>query len=160
MKNVLAFIGWLALPLAAGVVGALSTNPGDWYNNLTKPEWTPPKFLFGPVWTTLYVMMGIAAFLVWKRRNERPVGLALTLFVVQLVINAVWSPLFFGIHRPDYALIDIAILWVLVVATLIAFFRVRTISGVMLIPYLIWVSYATALNFSIWQNNPAGLIIL
>ena len=142
---------WIGLPLLAGVVGS-QFQPGEWYAGLEKPSWNPPSWVFGPVWTTLYVLMGVASWLVWDRHRGAAQA-ALTLFVVQLIANALWSWLFFGIQSPFLAFIDIVVLWLLIVATTIAFWRLRPIAGALLLPYLAWVTFATALNFAIWRLN-------
>ena len=139
----------------AAAVGGLFTARAvaDWYPTLAKPSWTPPSWVFGPVWTVLYGMMALAAWLVWLRRGRRPWGAAVVVFVVQLVLNAAWSPLFFGLHRPGIAFVDIAALWAALAVTVWLFFRVRWAAGVLLAPYLLWVSFAGALNFAIWRLN-------
>lgn len=130
-------------------VGAMSM----WFQELGKPAWNPPSFVFGPVWTVLYLLMGIAAYLVWQRRREIGVRTALTIYGAQLVLNAVWSPLFFTVQRPDLAFVDIVALLVLIMLTIVAFYRVRRAAALLLVPYLAWVSFATALNYSIWRLN-------
>jgi benzodiazapine receptor len=142
---------WIALPLLAGAIGS-QFMPGPWYDALEKPSWNPPSWVFGPVWTTLYVLMGVAAWLVWDRHRGAARG-ALALFVVQLAVNAAWSWLFFGLESPGLALIDIIVMWVLIVATIVAFRRLHTLAAMLLLPYLAWVSFATALNFAIWRLN-------
>jgi tryptophan-rich sensory protein len=113
--------------------------------------------VFGPVWAVLYVAIGIAAWLVWRTDGFRSARGALTLFLAQLTLNALWSWLFFGWHRGPLAFADILLLWVLIIATLIAFWRVRTLAGWLLVPYLLWVSFASALNYAVWQLNPQSL---
>jgi tryptophan-rich sensory protein len=136
-------------------VGWRVTSPAipDWYVGLAKPWWTPPNWLFGPVWTALYLMMGVAACLVWGRRAEQAVGLPLTLFGAQLASNLLWSVLFFWARAPWLGLADIGLLWALIAATAVAFFRVRRAAGLLLLPYLGWVSYAAALNAAIVALN-------
>ena len=143
---------WLALTFGAAWLGA-RFRPGAWYRHLAKPTWNPPNSIFAPVWTVLYLLMAIAAWLVWKRAGVADALLPLTLFLVQLLLNAAWSWLFFGLHRPDAALIDIVVLWVLILATLLAFWSREPLAGVLLLPYLAWVSFATALNWAIWRMN-------
>jgi len=138
--------------LAVGFVGS-QFSPGPWYAQLTKPSWTPPSSVFGPVWTVLYILMGLAAWLVWRKAGLAEARAAFVCFGIQLVLNALWSPLFFGMHRPGLALVDIALLWLVIVVTLVLFWHVRAWAGVLLVPYLVWVSYATALNFSLWRLN-------
>ena len=119
-----------------------------------RPEWAPPPQWFGPVWTLLYALIGIAAWLVWRVGGFRAAASALALFLVQLAVNALWSWLFFGWHLGALAFADIVLLWLLILATLIAFWRIRPLAGVLLVPYLLWVSFATALNYATWRLNP------
>lgn len=144
---------WLIVSYAAAVVGSQFT-PGEWYDRLAKPEWTPPSWLFGPVWTILYAMMGVAAWLVWREAGLAGAKVALGLFIAQLILNGAWSWLFFGLHRPDLALAEILVLWLLILATTGAFWRVRALAGILLLPYLAWVTFAAGLNFEIWRLNP------
>ena len=147
--------GWIAISLAAGAIGGLaSVRASSFYAQLNRPEWSPPSWLFGPVWTVLYVLMGIAAWLVWRERGWAGARGALTLFLVQLAANALWTWLFFAWREGGLALAEIILLAVLIVATMIAFARVRTVAAILLAPYLIWVLYAMALTFAIWRANP------
>jgi benzodiazapine receptor len=151
---------WLGITFVAAAIGALaSRNADSFYGELVQPEWAPPASLFGPVWSVLYLLMGIAAWLVWRERRflQADVTLALGFFVAQLVLNSLWSWLFFAWHDGALAFADIGVLWVLIVVTLVLFWRVRRLAGVLLLPYLIWVSFAAALNFSTWRMNP-GLL--
>ena len=152
MNKWLGLALWLLITFAAAAIGSLF-EPGAWYAGLAKPTWTPPSSIFGPVWSILYVMMGVAAWLVWKERGLAGARLALGLYVAQLAANAAWSWLFFGLHRPGYAFLDIVLLWLLVAATLVAFWRIRRAAGWMLAPYLLWISFAAALNLAIRQLN-------
>ena len=157
-KQILGFVAWLAVSFVAAAVGsAASIRAGPFYAQLGRPEWAPPPEVFGPVWTVLYALMGIAAWLVWRVGGFRAARTALTLFLVQLAVNALWSWLFFGWQLGSAAFADIVLLWVLIIATLVAFWRVRPLAGVLLIPYLLWVSFASALNYSVWQLNPQVL---
>jgi len=146
-------LGWLALSFSAAALGSLFL-PGEWYARLQKPSWNPPNWIFGPVWTALYVMMAVAAWLVWKRGGVAAQRLPLTLFLVQLLFNALWSPLFFGLKNPGLALFNIGLLWLALLATIVAFGKARLIAGVLLVPYLAWVTFASVLNFALWQLNP------
>ncbi|MDG6256400.1 MAG: tryptophan-rich sensory protein [Methanomicrobiaceae archaeon] len=140
----------------AGILGAIftQTGPDSWYAQLVKPEINPPSFVFAPVWTTLYVLMGIALYLVWMEGTDRPgVRSAMAIFGVQLVLNFLWSFLFFGLESPLLGLIDIVILWVAIVATIAAFMKVNRTAAFLLIPYLLWVSFATFLNYRILVLN-------
>jgi tryptophan-rich sensory protein len=128
-------------------------SPDGWYEALNKPSWTPPPWVFGPIWTILYFAMGIAAWLVfvsggWSRHSS-----ALLLFITQLIFNGVWSLIFFGAHKIGLAFIEIVILWFLVIVTLVLFWRAQKWAGILLIPYLAWLTIAAALNFSIWRLN-------
>lgn len=144
--------GFLLLTFAAAAIGS-QFMPGEWYARLAKPSWTPPSWLFGPVWTLLYVLMAVAAWLVWKDRGFAGARVALVLYSVQLAFNAAWSWLFFGLQRPGLAFAEILVLWIAILATLIAFWRHRALAGALLVPYLAWVSFATALNLAIWRLN-------
>jgi translocator protein len=154
MKRWAALGAWVLLPLLmGGAVGGLF-QPGAWYDALAKPAWNPPSWVFGPVWTLLYVLMGLAAWLVWDRYGWRgPARTALTLFVVQLAFNGAWSAIFFGLQSPGLAFAEIVVLWSLIVATLLLFWRLRPVAGLLLVPYLLWVSFAAVLNFTIWRLN-------
>jgi len=157
-KQILGLVGWLALSFAASAVGAVaSIQAKSFYGQLVQPDWAPPPFVFGPVWTMLYALMGIAAWLVWRCGGFRNNQQALTLFLVQLALNALWSWLFFAWHRGAFAFTDIVVLWLFIAATLVSFWRVRPLAGALLIPYLLWVSFAALLNYSVWQLNPQVL---
>ena len=154
-KQIIGFVAWLAVSFIAAAIGATaSIQAGSFYMQLVRPEWAPPPGLFGPVWTTLYALMGIAAWLIWRVGGFHAARTALTLFLVQLAVNALWSWLFFGWHLGALAIADIVLLWVLIVATLVAFWRIKPLAGALLIPYLLWVSFASMLNYSVWQLNP------
>jgi tryptophan-rich sensory protein len=158
LRQTLGLIGWFIVSFAASAVGAVaSIQAKSFYSQLAQPEWAPPAFLFGPVWTALYAMMAIAAWLVWRSGGFRSNRIALSLFLVQLALNALWSWLFFAWQRGALAFVDIVLLWILIVATLVSFWRVRPLAGALLIPYLLWVSFASALNYSLWQLNPQFL---
>jgi len=140
----------------AGSIGTLSTisELTTWYAALTKPDWTPPNWAFGPIWSTLYVLMGIALFLVWRKGLERKdVKFAIIIFVVQLVLNVLWSVVFFGMHSIFSGFILILILWIAIFANIIAFYVISKPAGLILIPYLIWVSIASYLNYSVYLLN-------
>ncbi|HEX8177527.1 MAG TPA: TspO/MBR family protein [Pyrinomonadaceae bacterium] len=152
---------WLALGVSIAIcfsaagIGSLFTDPeiGGWYARIAKPSWTPPNWVFGPVWSVLYLMMAVAAWLVWKEKGFASAAAPLALFGVQLVFNALWSILFFGMHRIGMALLDIVLLWSAILATVLSFWRVSPAAGALMIPYLLWVTYASALNYSIWRLN-------
>ena len=153
---VIKFIVCLALTFSAAFLGALSTRSAisDWYANLNKPFFTPPDWLFGPVWTLLYLLMALSAFLVWQKGLETPiVRIALALYLLQLILNGLWTPLFFGLKMPLVAFIEIILLWIAIVFTIVASARVSMAAALLLLPYIIWTSFAAALNFSIWLLN-------
>jgi benzodiazapine receptor len=154
-RSLIALLISIAVCLGAGALGSVATTPAipGWYAALAKPTWTPPNVVFGPVWTALYVMMAVAAWLVWRRAGQAPVALPLALFGLQLVANVAWSWLFFGARMPGLAFVEIVVLWCLILAATIACWRVSPWAGVLLLPYLAWVSYACALNFAIWRMN-------
>lgn len=143
--------------LGVGGLGAIATTPeiDTWYRTLDKPSWNPPDFVFGPVWTTLYVLMAIAAWLVWKPAGFRAAAVPLSLFAFQLGLNLLWSWIFFGMHRPGYAFAEIVVLWFAIAATTFTFLRHSKPAAWLMSPYLAWVTFATALNFAIWQLNAA-----
>lgn len=148
-------LGWLALCFVAAAIGGLaSANAGNFYNQLIQPAWAPPGWLFGPVWTVLYALMGVAAWLVWKAQGWQKARMALSFFVVQLAANALWTWLFFVWHVGAVAFAEIVLLWVLIAYTAWAFWRVSRLAGALLLPYLVWVSFATALCFAMWRGNP------
>jgi tryptophan-rich sensory protein len=155
----LAMLGaFLLATFAAAAAGAFA-GPGDWYAQLRKPPGNPPGWVFGPVWTTLYTLMAVAAWLVWRERSRGAASAAgavrgaLVLFFVQLALNAAWSPLFFAAQRPGWAFVDLCAMWVAILATIVAFRRVRPLASVLMLPYLAWVTFAGYLNFMIWRLN-------
>ena len=157
-RQVMGLIGWFVLSFAASAVGAVaSIEAKAFYGQLAQPAWAPPAWLFGPVWTVLYALMAIAAWLVWRSGGFRTNRVAISIFLVQLALNALWSWIFFTWHRGALALADIVLLWVLIVATLVFFWRARPLAGALLIPYLLWVGFASVLNYSLWQLNPQFL---
>ncbi len=155
MKITQQIIGLIVCLIASFIPGWFGAQfaPGEWYTTIAKPAWTPPGYIFGPVWTLLYIMMGVAAWLVWRQAGFSAARTALIVFIIQLILNGLWSLLFFGWHRPGLAFIDIIALWLMIVVTIFAFWRHSTTAGVLLIPYFVWVSFASALNFSIWHLN-------
>jgi benzodiazapine receptor len=150
----LGLAGFIVACFVTATAGA-AFRPGAWYERLAKPSWRPPNRLFAPVWTVLYVMIGVAGWLVWREAGFGGAQLAFTFYAAQLLLNAAWTPLFFGLHRPDLALVDIALLWLSIAATILSFAAIHTGAALLLVPYLAWVSFATALNFAIWRMNPA-----
>ena len=157
-KHGLGLVLWLAVTFAAAGAGAVaSANAAGFYQSLSRPGWAPPAWLFGPVWTGLYLMIGIAAWLVWRERGFAGARIALGLFLAQLLANALWTWLFFAWRQGALAFGEILVLWVLILATIVGFWRVRRLAGALLLPYLAWVSFAAALTYSVWQRNPSVL---
>ena len=154
-KQLLGLLAWLGASFIAAAFGSTaSIQAASFYGDIVRPEWAPPAWVFGPVWTVLYLLMGIAAWLVWRVGGFRSARLALSLFLGQLVANALWSWLFFAWQLGAWAFADIVVLWILIVATILTFWRVRPLAGALLVPYLLWVSFAAFLNYTIWQLNP------
>lgn len=151
-RLLLALAGWVMLCFAAAAMGGMFM-PGEWYASLKKPSWNPPGWVFGPVWTALYAMMAVAAWLVWRRGGFAGQRRALTFFLVQLALNAAWTPLFFGLHWPGVAFGEIVLLWLAIAATIASFRPVSPIAAGLLVPYLAWVSFASVLNFALWRLN-------
>jgi len=154
-QQILGLIFLLAICLGVGVLGAIATTPeiDGWYRTLQKPSWNPPDWIFGPVWSTLYVLMAVAAWLVWRRGGFKAAKLPLVLFGLQLVLNTAWSWIFFHFHQPGWAFVELIGLWVTVAAVTVAFFRVNKTAGFLLIPYLAWITFAGVLNLTIWRMN-------
>ncbi len=156
INNFAKLIIALIVPQLFAVVGSLFTNASlvGWYDLLEKPSFNPPNWLFGPVWTLLFLLMGIAAFLVWKNGlQKKEVRFALVLFIFQLSLNLFWSFIFFGLKNPGIAFTEIISLWFAILATILAFYQVNKVAGYLLIPYILWVSFAAFLNYNIWHLN-------
>lgn len=155
MKNLLALGVALLVCFAVAGLGGWWTMGGlrEWYPTLVKPSWNPPNWVFGPVWTALYAMMAVASWMIWKRRDHPGALMALGVFGVQLFLNLAWSGLFFGLRNPGWAFADILALWVAIATVIVLAWPVDRAASLLLIPYLGWVTFATALNFSIWQIN-------
>ena len=156
MKNWKKLLISLALPQVAAAIAAYVTitGSGSWYEDLQKPEWNPPSWLFGPVWTLLYILMGIAFYLVWKGEGSSPQKrLAMTLWGVQLLLNFCWSIIFFKLQETGWATVEIALLWLALLATIFAFARLSRLAAWLLVPYISWVSFAAYLCYTIWQLN-------
>mgnify|MGYP002152814563 CR=1 FL=1 len=156
MKEVAKLFVSVGASFLAGAVGSIFTAPAitGWYEMLEKPALNPPSWVFGPAWTTLYLLMGIAAFLVWRRGfGRRDVKIALLAFAVQLVLNAIWSILFFGLRSPGWALAEIIVLWAAIITTTILFRRVSRPAAYLMLPYILWVAFAAYLNWAIWTLN-------
>lgn len=148
----IVLVGWVLLTFCAPLAGAGSM-PGDWYQSLRKPEWNPPSWVFGPVWTLLYLMMAVAAWLVWRKGGWQCRSRELGAYLMQLALNAAWTPLFFGLRRPGLALVEIVCLLVAVIWTACLFRRVSAAAGALMVPYGLWVSFATVLNATLWWMN-------
>ncbi|MEW6617341.1 MAG: TspO/MBR family protein [Patescibacteria group bacterium] len=156
LSKQIKFIVSLVLPLAAGFIGSFFTTPAinSWYATLIRPSFSPPNWIFGPVWTLLYILMGVSLFIVWKSDSDKnKKRVAMVVFFGHLVLNTLWSIIFFGLNNPFFAFIEIIILWLSILVTAFLFFRIKKIAGILFIPYLLWVSFASVLNFSIWQLN-------
>lgn len=155
LADVPVLLGFLAACFASAGLGLLFTGSvrSEWFEHLAKPWFYPPSWIFSPVWTVLYAMMAVAAFLVWRRRGAAKVMLPLVLFFVQLVLNACWTPVFFGLHNIPLSVWIIIPLLVLIALTMLAFFRVSIVAGILFVPYLAWVTFATVLNVAIWRMN-------
>lgn len=156
LRQTLWLVFWIGLCFLAAFIGAMftDTGAGSWYDQLEKPSWNPPSSVFSPVWTTLYTLMGIAAWLVWRETDKFPhAKKALGLFIFQLALNTLWSVIFFGMQRLDFAFIEISVLWIAIAATMAVFSRYNYTATLLLAPYIAWVTFAGVLNFAIWWLN-------
>ncbi len=152
IKSTVKLIIAISIPLIAGFIGSYFTMPAisNWYADLIKPTLNPPNWIFAPVWTTLYILMGISFFLIWQKgKNYLP----LSVFGIQVLLNTTWSILFFGVQRLDFAFLNIVLLWFMIILTMILFFRISKVAMYLLIPYVLWVSFAGYLNLTIWILN-------
>ncbi|MCW5658485.1 MAG: tryptophan-rich sensory protein [Burkholderiaceae bacterium] len=157
-SQAIGLLVWLLVVFAGAAVGAFaSASASEFYRDLVRPSWAPPGWLFGPVWTVLYALMGVAAWLVWRARGFGGARRALLVFVVQLAANALWTWLFFAWRQGGLAFAEILLLLALILATIVLFWRVSRLAAVLLLPYLLWVSFASALTLSVWRLNP-GLL--
>ena len=154
MKNWKILIVAILICQFAGILGSVFTTPSipTWYASINKPDFTPPSWLFAPAWITLYTLMGISIYLVWEKGFKKN-KIAVYVFSTQLILNSIWSILFFGLQNPFFAFIEIIILWIAILATIVLFYRIRRSAGLILIPYIAWVSFASLLNYSIWILN-------
>lgn len=154
-RQVAGLLGWVMLCFGAAILGGLATSAGDgtWYDSLRKPAWTPPDWVFAPVWSLIYLTMAVSAWMVWRREGLWRAALPLGLFVVQLGLNVAWSGLFFGLENPGAAMLDLAVLWCAILATALAFWYRSPLAAWLLMPYLAWVSFAGSLNFVLWRWN-------
>ena len=156
LLSILVLIGFVAVCFLAAATGSFF-KPGKWYESLRKPSWRPPNWLFAPVWTALYLMIALAGWLVWRFAGFGGATTALTLYTVQILLNAAWTPVFFGRHRPDLGFAVIAALWLSIAATIVAFAHISAVAAWLMVPYFVWVAFASCLNFAIWRLNGAGL---
>jgi translocator protein len=156
-RSLLGMAGWIVLSQAAGLVGMLLSGRRvpEYYQSLHKPTWSPPGWIFGPVWGILFTMMGIAAWRVWEHHNQPGAFVALGLFAVQLILNSAWSGIFFGLRKPRAAVYELGALWVAIAATTLWFWRIEPLGGLLLLPYLGWTAFAGLLNARIVQMNPS-----
>ena len=152
-QEYLVLLGFIAACVAAASSGGLF-RPGAWYESLAKPSWRPPNWLFGPVWAVLYAMIAVSGWLVWRAAEPGAAALPLTIYAVQLVLNALWSAIFFGLRRLGLALFEMALLWVAILATIVTFYPIHAGAAYLLVPYLVWVSFAFVLNHVMWRLNP------
>ena len=150
-----SILSLLVFVLACGAAATpgIVFRPGDWYQRLDKPSWRPPDRLFGPVWAVLYLTIAVSGWLIWERAEFAGATLALSIFAVQLILNGLWSWIFFGLRRPGLAFAEIVCLWLSILATIAAFYPVDAMAAAILIPYAAWVTFAVALNFRVWRLN-------
>lgn len=157
-KQGIGFFVWILIVFTAAAAGSLaSAQAGDFYAQLNLPAWAPPAGVFGPVWSVLYLLIAISGWIAWRENGLSGARTAFTLFFSQLLLNALWTWLFFAWRMGAVAFVEILILWVLIIATTVSFWRIKPLAGMLLLPYLGWVSFAAALTFSVWQRNPAYL---
>jgi benzodiazapine receptor len=149
---------WIMICFSAAAIGGFATTSsvGGWYAEINKPSWNPPDWIFGPVWSALYLMMAIAAWLVWKSSTLESTRVALGWFVFHLLLNVFWSVLFFGLQQPGWAFVEIIALWISIMVAIVLFYRHSKIAAGLLVPYLCWVTFASVLNYTIWSINPVG----
>jgi tryptophan-rich sensory protein len=157
MRSILVFVAFLLAVFLVAAIGGIATASGvrDWYPSLNKSAWNPPAWIFGPVWTVLYLSIAVAGFLAWRAAGFRGAKWVMVVFTLQLMLNAAWSWIFFGLRQPGWAFVEITLLWLAIVVTAIALFRVSRVGGTLFLPYLLWVTFAAALNFAIWRLNVA-----
>jgi benzodiazapine receptor len=156
VSDIVSLVVAVVIPLVVGGLGGVATASAipTWYRDLNQPSWNPPNWVFGPVWTLLYILMGVAAWLVWRLGWDNPqVRVALAIFGVQLLLNLFWSLIFFGLRSPGWAVLEIIILWGFILATTVQFYRLESVAGLLLVPYQLWVTFAALLNATVWQLN-------
>jgi benzodiazapine receptor len=154
--SIIVFVGFVGICFLAATTGAMF-RPGDWYEHLRKPAWRPPNWVFPPAWTLLYLTIAVSGWLVWRTSGFAGATFPFAIYLVQLILNASWSPIFFGMRRPDLAFIEVVMLWLSIIATIAAFHRVNVVAAWLLLPYLAWVTFAAALNLTIWRLNRGPL---
>jgi translocator protein len=154
--SIIVFVGFVGICFLAATTGAMF-RPGDWYELLRKPAWRPPNWVFPPAWTFLYLTIAVSGWLVWRTSGFAGAAFPFAIYLVQLILNASWSPIFFGMGRPDLAFIEVVMLWLSIIATIAAFHRVNAVAAWLLLPYLAWVTFAAALNLAIWRLNRGPL---
>ena len=152
IHGVIALVAFLLITGSAGFFGSMYP-PGEWYERLRKPSYTPPGSVYLPVWTALYVIMAVAAWLVWSHVGLLAAGLPLGLFLLQIIFNAAWYWVFFGLQKPGAAFVELVLLWLLIIATTASFWHHVPLAGILMLPYLLWVAFAMSVNFSIWKLN-------
>lgn len=155
-RKVLGVLGSILLVNIIGSIGAVFTSPAipNWYSTLNRPSFTPPSWVFAPAWTLLFTLMGISLFLIWEKSIEaKESKIALLVFGIQLFFNVIWSILFFGLRAPGYAFAEILVLWIIILLNIVLFYKISKKAGLLLVPYICWVSFAAILNYSIWVLN-------
>lgn len=152
-SSLLGLAGFALAAFAAALSGGIF-RPGTWYESLNKPSWRPPNWVFAPAWTVLYILIAVSGWMVWREAGFSGAGMALTIYGIQLLLNAGWSALFFGLKRMDWAFAEVVALWLSILATIIAFQPIEPLAALLLWPYLAWVSFAAFLNFTMWRLNP------
>lgn len=159
LNSLVFLLGFVVASFCAGATG-LIFRPGNWYRQLKKPLWRPPDWLFAPVWTVLYASIALSGWLVWQEEaGTAGAALPLGVYAVQLLLNAAWTPIFFGLHRLGLAVIEIIVLLASILATIILFFPISAVAAYLLVPYFAWVSFAAALTFAIWRRNRASAVV-
>lgn len=155
LSNTIKLIISIVMCLLAGIIGSLFTSSAipTWYATLNKPSFNPPSWLFGPVWTLLYILMGISFYLIWTAKKSKYKSTAIKIFIIQLILNALWSIIFFGAHWIFVAFIEIILMWIFILLSIIKFHKISKTASYLLIPYILWVSFATILTFAIWVLN-------
>ena len=152
ISSIIVLIGFVGTCFLAAMTGAMF-RPGHWYEGLRKPAWRPPNWVFPPAWAFLYLTIAVSGWLVWRTSGFPGAAFPFAIYLVQLILNASWSPIFFGMHRPDLAFVEVVMLWLSIIATIAAFHRLNAAAAWLLLPYLTWVTFAAALNFAIWRLN-------